>query len=272
MSLSTINSAFSKTSNNNTRLSPHSRTVSAPPETDGEPATATISDIDPTSDAALSLSSSFPSFASFDSKDQRAYEHDRQRSKRSEEYLRLREAKAFKRGSTMLSKIIGPDSLSSPSSLLRGKRIPGTAESVSEAAAAAATWDDDWEGVRSPSRILSTPKSPAETIGVATTTTIHRIPIPEVKLADLITPGSIRKSRRGIHKDPEFEVIPPIRSVIVLDEFAFMHDTPPPRDLEQEWEHVHHSDDDSEESYCPSSLSRKIHVPPSYANVVSGGL
>jgi len=82
---------------------------------------------------------------------------------------------------------------------------------------------------------------------------------PEVKLADLIKPGSIRKSRKN--KDNDFEVVPAVRSVIVLDELAFMHDTPAPRDLEQEWEHVYHSDgDDSDSSTIIST--------PTYAHVV----
>lgn len=44
-----------------------------------------------------------------------------------------------------------------------------------------------------------------------------------------------------------------------------MHDTPAPRDFEQEWEHVYHSDGDDSDSSAIMST-------PTYANVLVGGL
>ncbi|KAJ3933496.1 MAG: hypothetical protein NXY57DRAFT_998545, partial [Lentinula lateritia] len=177
-------------------------------------------EVDPTSDAALSLSSSFPSFASF--KDQRAFEHERQCAKRTEEYARTQDAKA-------------------PKGLSKWRPV-GFGGSEDEA---------------------NTPNVLERVRSAGTRKESSPVQNSEVKLADLIKPGSVRKARKN--KEADFELIPAVRPVIVLDELAFMHDVPAPRDLEQEWQHVYHSDgDDSDASLSIST--------PTYANVVLGGL
>ncbi|KAF9069309.1 hypothetical protein BDP27DRAFT_1325677 [Rhodocollybia butyracea] len=198
-------------------------------------------EVDSISDSVPSLSSSFPSFDSF--KDRRAYEHDRQRRKRSEEFVKKREARSLE---TMIFRGLKGDAASMrEKSIRKEKRI----EAKQRGAGAADDEGDVIQGVRS----TGTWKEPS---------TANQS---EVKLADLITPGSIRKSRKN--KDSDFEVIPAVRSVIVLDELAFMQDTPRPRDLEQDWEHVYHSDGDD---YDSSSSTADPNL--TYAKVVLHGL
>ncbi|KAJ3993643.1 hypothetical protein F5050DRAFT_676864 [Lentinula boryana] len=189
------------------------------------------------SDTVQSLSSSFPSFASF--KGQRAFEHDRQRAKRTEDYIRTQEVKAFR-------------TLSKPTPALSERQKKDVSTRKDRPIGSSVLDDDETdlhsilEGVRNP---IATKEPSAVQQNV------------EVKLVDLIKPGSIRKTRKN--KDAEFELIPAVRPVIVLDELAFMHDTPPPRDLEQEWQHVYHSDSDDSETSVPTHS-------PTYANVVIG--
>jgi len=68
----------------------------------------------------------------------------------------------------------------------------------------------------------------------------------EVKLADLVTARKSRKNKEG-----DFEVIPPPRSVIVLDEFT-VHDM----DVDEPWEYVDGDDGEKVDG-------------PSYAEIVS---
>ncbi|KAJ3984912.1 hypothetical protein F5890DRAFT_1474154 [Lentinula detonsa] len=188
------------------------------------------------SDNIPSLSSSFPSFASF--KGQRAFEHDRQRAKRTEDYIRTQEVKAFR-------------TLSKPTPAL-SERQKKDVSTRKDRPIGSSVLDDEadlhsiLEGVRNP-------------IATKEPSTVQQNV--EVKLVDLIKPGSIRKTRKN--KDSEFELIPAVRPVIVLDEVAFMRDTPPPRDLEQEWQHIYHSDSDDSETSVPTPS-------PTYANVVIG--
>ncbi|KAJ3763277.1 hypothetical protein EV360DRAFT_78527 [Lentinula raphanica] len=240
-------------------------------DTDKKSDLTTNSDVSPPS-----LSASFPSLASF--KDQRAFEHDRQRVKRLEEYTRAQEAKALKGGlgskpTTILTS--SPEgrkkfsasgttnSIRSTRSTRKKSRRLGSDHDTPDDKADEAYVDgvqnqnvrEEFEGDRVlPSGRKDSSSSDTES-GTGTGT--------EVKLVDLIKPASsIRKPRKN--KDTDFELIPPIRSVIVLDELAFMHDTPMPlpRDLEQEWQHVYHSEsgDDSDASVST----------PSYANVLTG--
>ncbi|KAJ3853946.1 hypothetical protein EV368DRAFT_63676 [Lentinula lateritia] len=193
-------------------------------------------EVDPTSDAALSLSSSFPSFSSF--KDQRAFEHERQCTKRTEEYARTQEAKASKG----LSKW-------RPASPVHQRKTTSARKSKPVGFGGS---EDEVNTLNALERVRSAG------------TRKESSPIQNsVKLADLIKPGSVRKARKN--KEADFELIPAVRPVIVLDELAFMHDAPAPRDLEQEWQHVYHSDGD--ESDASLSISS-----PTYANVVLGGL
>ncbi|KAJ4467316.1 hypothetical protein C8R41DRAFT_984829 [Lentinula lateritia] len=194
-------------------------------------------EVDPTSDAALSLSSSFPSFASF--KDQRAFEHERQCAKRTEEYARTQDAKASKGLSKWRPAL--PVHQRRTTSARKGRPV-GFGGSEDEA---------------------NTPNVLERVRSAGTRKESSPVQNSEVKLADLIKPGSVRKARKN--KEADFELIPAVRPVIVLDELAFMHDVPAPRDLEQEWQHVYHSDgDDSDASLSIST--------PTYANVVLGGL
>jgi len=71
---------------------------------------------------------------------------------------------------------------------------------------------------------------------------------PQVQLADLI----VTKKPRRQGKDGDFEVIPPVRSVIVLDD-----PVTPDMDFDEPWEHIYGVDDD-----MPS-------YEPSYAKIVS---
>ncbi|KAJ3710646.1 hypothetical protein C8R42DRAFT_648560 [Lentinula raphanica] len=239
-------------------------------DTDTRSDPTTNSDVSPPS-----LSASFPSLASF--KDQRAFEHDRQRVKRLEEYTRAQEAKALKGGlgskpTTILTS--SPEgrkksSASGTTNSIRStrstrkktRRLPGsgfdhdTPDDKADEACVDGVQNvrEEFEG----GRVLpSGRKDSSSESGTGTEYT-------EVKLVDLIKPtSSIRKPRKN--KDTDFELIPAVRSVIVLDELAFMHDTPMPlpRDLEQEWQHVYHSEsgDDSD-----ASVSTR-----SYANVLTG--
>lgn len=130
-------------------------------------------ELDPTSDAALSLSSSFPSFASF--KDQRTFEHDRQRTKHSEDYTRIRGAKAAK-ATSWLSVREKRDA--GANSLTRRERRIGSGATDEEVDV-----HDALEGVRC--AIVRKDLTSAAT------------PKSEVKLSDLIKPSSIRKSRKN---------------------------------------------------------------------------
>ncbi|KAJ3766013.1 hypothetical protein FB446DRAFT_419535 [Lentinula raphanica] len=223
-----------------------------------------------------SLSASFPSLASF--KDQRAFEHDRQRVKRLEEYTRAQEAKALKGGlsskpTTILTSSPEGRKKSSASSTTnsirstrstrkKSRRLPGSDHDTPDDKADEACADgvvqnqnvrEEFEGGRvlpSGRKDLSSSDTESRT-GTGT----------EVKLVDLIKPtNSIRKPRKN--KDTDFELVPPVRSVIVLDELAFMHDAPLPRDLEQEWQHVYHSESGDDSDASVSTLS--------YANVLIG--
>lgn len=153
-----------------------SKAVAPPPQAATTPESVTVDkdqEVDPTSDAALSLSSSFPSFASF--KDQRTFEHDRQRTKHSEDYTRIREAKAAK-ASPWLSVREKRDA--SANSLTRRERRIGSGAPDEEV-----DMHDPLEGVRG--AVVR-----KDLTGAATLKS-------EVKLADLIKPSSIRKSRKN---------------------------------------------------------------------------
>ncbi|KIK71493.1 hypothetical protein GYMLUDRAFT_337786 [Collybiopsis luxurians FD-317 M1] len=263
MSLSTVRSlaeaAFSKSK---ATVNPPSKIAEAPSSSSTEPDKDNKGDVvdDPTSDAALSLSSSFPSFASF--KDQRAFEHDRQRVKRTEEYVRMREAKVSKRATAFSKMSIAFGASSAPPAARVKERWTGsgfgTDSELDHDTVSLARGDEQPGRLGAPAGTTSPPP-------------LHKTT--EVKLADLITQVSVRNSRKGMRKDPDFELIPAVRSVIVLDELAFMHDTPPPRDLEQEWEHVCHSDGDESSESESSRPSSKIVPTLTYADVVvSGGL
>ncbi|KAJ3826937.1 hypothetical protein F5880DRAFT_1331728 [Lentinula raphanica] len=240
-------------------------------DTDKRSNTTDSSDVSPPS-----LSASFPSLASF--KDQRAFEHDRQRVKRLEEYTRAQEAKALKGGLSSKPTTILTSSpegrkkssasgggttnsiRSTRSTRKKTRRLPGSGfdHDTPDDKADEACVDGVVQNVREEfegGRVLpSGRKDSSSESGTGTEYT-------EVKLVDLIKPtSSIRKPRKN--KDTDFELIPAVRSVIVLDELAFMHDAPLPRDLEQEWQHVYHSESGDDSDASVSTLS--------YANVLTG--
>ncbi|KAH0591381.1 hypothetical protein J132_11032 [Termitomyces sp. J132] len=74
----------------------------------------------------------------------------------------------------------------------------------------------------------------------------------EVTLSDLLI---ARKPRRG--REQDFEVVPPIRSVIVLDDI-----TTPELDVDEPWEHVYASDADDNDT-------QNHHTELSYAKIVA---
>lgn len=128
-------------------------------------------EVDPTSDAALSLSSSFPSFASF--KDQRAFEHERQCAKRTEEYARTQDAKAPKGLSKWRPAL--PVHQRRTTSARKGRPV-GFGGSEDEA---------------------NTPNVLERVRSAGTRKESSPVQNSEVKLADLIKPGSVRKARKN---------------------------------------------------------------------------
>jgi len=83
----------------------------------------------------------------------------------------------------------------------------------------------------------------------------------EVKLADLVTFRS-SKSRKGSGWEGDFEVVPHVRSVIVLDDVAV-------RDLEvdEPWEHVDGEDTDNGDASSSGNVTPTKVL--SYADVLS---
>ncbi|KAG6811272.1 hypothetical protein H0H92_008266 [Tricholoma furcatifolium] len=75
---------------------------------------------------------------------------------------------------------------------------------------------------------------------------VHKV---EVPLADLLI---ARKPRHGRDRYPDFELVPAVRSVIVLDDASVV----PEPDFEEPWEHVYASD--AEEGRSPELTYAKI--------------
>ncbi|KAK0185203.1 hypothetical protein F5146DRAFT_1071880 [Armillaria mellea] len=140
-------------------------------------------------DATPALSSSFPSLPTI--KDQRAYEHNRQRVKKAADVAKMRQKKRSGSPLFKLDRGIASE---------KCRRL--RADDV-----------DPLDGVlvESAHRDEAPLPSPKK---------------PEVKLLDLL----VRKQDRK--KEPDFEVIPHIRSVIVLDDFA------PDLAADEPWEHI----------------------------------
>ncbi|KAK0432534.1 hypothetical protein EV421DRAFT_1848857 [Armillaria borealis] len=139
-------------------------------------------------DASSALSSSFPSLPTI--KDQRAYEHNRQRVKKAADVAKMRQKK--RSGSPLF------------------KLDRGIAS----------------EKYR---RLRADDVDPLDGVLVESAHRDEVPPLPkasEVKLSDLL----VRKQDRK--KEPDFEVIPHIRSVIVLDDFT------PDLAADEPWEHI----------------------------------
>ncbi|KAF8167259.1 hypothetical protein B0H34DRAFT_8602 [Crassisporium funariophilum] len=164
-------------------------------------------------------------------RDMRAYEHDRQRSKQAGEWAKRRARKAAA-------------AVTSPGANAKGaKSVKGGKADV-----------DVEVDVYAVNGILNTDKGFLEGFGASPVRRRDHVVVEslsmQVNLADLIDVAH-KKPRK--EKD-DFEVIPPLRSVIVLDDMTEVHDM----DVDEPWEHVS-ADEDRED------------LEPSYATIVVGG-
>ncbi|KAK0478590.1 hypothetical protein EDD18DRAFT_1295979 [Armillaria luteobubalina] len=149
-------------------------------------------------DASAVLSSSFPSLPTI--KDQRAYEHNRQRVKKAADVAKMRQKK--REGSPLFK--LDRGLASEKSRRLRADDV------------------DPLDGVfvESAHRDEAGPPKSRK---------------PEVKLSDLLVRKQDRKKGTWLSfrwRQPDFEVIPHIRSVIVLDDFT------PDLAADEPWEHI----------------------------------
>ncbi|KAF8079205.1 hypothetical protein FPV67DRAFT_1467872 [Lyophyllum atratum] len=166
-----------------------------------------------------------------DIKEDRAREHERQRHKKASGFVKTQARKELQAQGGFTVKPY--ERHSTPRTVARFEddgEEPACEES-----------EVDWDDVSSPVR---SPRVEQE-----------REPVsgrPEVPLADLLIS---RKPRHG--REPDFEVVPPIRSVIVLDDSAA-----PDIDFNEPWEHVYADDSDASE---PHAHERE----PSYAKIAS---
>ncbi|KAG6884035.1 hypothetical protein C0993_001949 [Termitomyces sp. T159_Od127] len=168
-----------------------------------------------------------PPTASF--KESRAFEHDRQRLKKAAVLL-ARNARKSEAKTTQV--IVKPQQQSA--------RRGGAGVHVEvndrddEDELVLEENEVEWGEARSPSLRLGPPEDAQrerEREGIRTRG-LHRA---EVALSDFLI---ARKPRRG--REQDFEVVPPLRSVIVLDDIAT-----PELDFDEPWEHVYASDADN---------------------------
>ncbi|KAJ3576101.1 hypothetical protein NP233_g654 [Leucocoprinus birnbaumii] len=157
-------------------------------------------------------------------KDARAYEHERQRLKKAADFVKMRARKAQGAGWAGNKPHQRTASTGSAAPSEKGRRLAEEDE-----------MDDEVEGL-----VLS--DSWKENMGVVPLVAEVEPPSRyEVRLADLIQAGKLRKPKG----DGDFEVVPHIRSVIVLDD-----NTPDEFDVDEPWEHV--LNPDSEANKGPS--------------------
>ncbi|KAF9488488.1 hypothetical protein BDN71DRAFT_1499473 [Pleurotus eryngii] len=200
-------------------------------------------------DQTLSTSTASLSFyaASLNMKDRRAYERERQRSKKTAELVKNRALK----GQTASP----PGTLSAPLRALWARTVSGKQREHPHAQHAQprdsstcapfadnapkrglpslfTAVDDDIVAVDSPRALPSRSLSPLRSG--------RSPPRPEVALVDLINTTSRvpRKSRKG--KDGDFEFVPPVRSVIALDD-SDTREVGDDMALNEPWEHVYSS-------------------------------
>ncbi|KDQ62919.1 hypothetical protein JAAARDRAFT_188558 [Jaapia argillacea MUCL 33604] len=169
----------------------------------------------------------------------RAYEHDRQRVKKTEDFARTKERK--ERGKTLFQSLRSRKDAPGKDSGAKERRGPNVAS----------VWNTDED------RDIS-PLSPDTTVDEVSPPSLAcgdiKVDKVEVKLEDLIATGRKTRKPKG-SSDADYEVVPHVRSVIVLpDDF-----TDGDLELDEPWEHVSSSEDDDE-------TKSKI---PSYAQVVS---
>ncbi|KAG9222177.1 hypothetical protein CCMSSC00406_0009010 [Pleurotus cornucopiae] len=226
-------------------------------------------------DQTLSTSTASLSFyaASLNMKDRRAYERERQRSKKTAELVKNRALKEQTPSP--------PGTLSAPLRALWARTVSGRQREHPHAQHAQpqdsstcapfadnapkrglsslfTAVDDDMVAVDSSGAHPSRPLSPLRSG--------RSSPKPEVALVDLINTTSRvpRKSRKG--KDGDFEFVPPVRSVIALDD-SDARELGDDTALNEPWEHVYSSavgDGDLEPEVDPGPY--KV---PSYAAVLA---
>ncbi|KAG6901362.1 hypothetical protein C0995_012976 [Termitomyces sp. Mi166 len=173
-------------------------------------------------------------------KESRAYEHDRQRLKKAAVLLARRQAK-------MKTKAL---------SLVKPQSRSGAGMCVDSRVGVHDCEDEDELGVEENEVEWGEARSLSLRVGVPEDAQWERERTggrrAEVALSDLLI---ARKPRRG--REQDFELVPPLRSVIVLDDIT----APAELDLDEPWEHVCASDAD--EKYDPTEFR------VSYANIVA---
>ncbi|KAK7051635.1 hypothetical protein VNI00_004614 [Paramarasmius palmivorus] len=188
-----------------------------------------------------SLSHSFPCLYTL--KDQREYEHDRQRFKHVTDYIQMRARK-------------GREAYPANGTLPRRGRLGWLPSYFSKTAT-----ENDAEKEKRANLSCNT-SEPVEDEWVEWSspngTDYHGLdkhnPSTEAKLLDLIV--STRKPRKI--KEPEFEFIPHVRSVIVLDDKMARDVT-----VDEPWEHVALSDhDETSDVKAPTYASIVSSTPP----------
>jgi len=161
------------------------------------------------------------SFLAVYTKDIRAYEHERKRAKRVTDTMKMRERKVNRWP-------LGFYVTKKGTSATEKSRRPLRDDDEGLAKSVESKWESSGEYVTTP------PTSKFE-----------------VKLEDLLTPPKHRK------KETDFEVVPHVRSVIVLDD-----DITREPDVDEGWEHISSDSDQSDGLKTPSyatvaSLSRE---------------
>lgn len=190
-------------------------------------------------------------------KDVRAYEHDRQRAKKAAEQVKLKARKASSKQGGWTRAFYDTRKRGSSAGLPSQKDKLLRVEEI-----------DCWER-------LADSRNDLRDVEIGE----RRGPgvLPEVKLADLVTSKKPRKAKGMcviyLHSgsrplslyrwnlEGDFEVIPHIRSVIVLDDFAISQDLV----IDEPWEHIY----GESESEDDNTIASAPQTPPSYASILS---
>ncbi|KAF5346115.1 hypothetical protein D9758_009953 [Tetrapyrgos nigripes] len=229
---------------------------SAPPATspDSEnPSTTTSSDQSDASEPQSLSQTFYPSLAAL--KDQRAYEHERQRSKKAADLAKAKARKGqwslLTYDSKRVSQILSRSSSTRSWTPEKSKRLRPEEATIAEALAL--------DGIPGVTGLVH---DNAHVRGGGDDASAK----PEVKLADLISSESVRKPRARRGKDSDYELIPHVRSVIVLDDITT-------RDVsfDEPWEHIDHSDSEDSTSSSEPGAHKKKDSPKTYASILSVG-
>ncbi|KAF9444760.1 hypothetical protein P691DRAFT_806666 [Macrolepiota fuliginosa MF-IS2] len=215
---------FPRKSYHDRQASPKEVKSSATAPLDAQATTATALD----EKAGLALSPIIPS--SKIPKDTRAYEHERQRLRKAADFVKMRARKA-QQGTGWVGNAKAHQRTAS------GKSSAGGGLGAVPSEKGRLFSDEETELDEGEGLVLS--DSWKENLGIVTEQSRY-----EVKLADLVRPGKPRKPKGG---DGDFEVVPHVRSVIVLDD-----NTPDELDIDEPWEHIYNTDseDNKELSYA----------------------